>query len=135
METNDFALGPLEIACLEAMWLDGALDARSLHDRFSRERRLSLSTVQSTLERLHRKGLVSRTKVSHAYVYAAELSREAVMARLVDVALKPFASAPGQGLLAAFAEYAAAADDAALDELERLIAERKAALARKQERR
>lgn len=133
MKTNDFALGPLEISCLEAMWADGPLDARALHGEFSRERRISLSTVQSTLERLHRKGLASRTKVSHAYMYAAELSREAVMARLVDVALKPFASSPGQGLLAAFAEYAAAADDAALEELESLIAERKAALKRKQE--
>ena len=53
-------LGALEIAVLQCLWTaPGDLDARSLHDALA-ERRITLSTVQATVERLHRKGLVGR---------------------------------------------------------------------------
>ncbi len=126
MNDDAFALGPLEVATLEVLWDLGEADARTLHRRLARRRGFTLSTMQSTLERLFRKGLVTRTKVSHAYVYEAAASREAVMARLVEFALKPFRTGKTQSLLAAFAEYAAAADDAELDQLEQLIAARRA---------
>ncbi|MFP3942559.1 MAG: BlaI/MecI/CopY family transcriptional regulator [Alphaproteobacteria bacterium] len=121
-------LGDLEIATLEELWTAGPLDARAVHARLGKARGISLSTVQSTLERLHRKGLLSRDKVSHAYIYEATMSRDSVMARLVDAALKRFKGGRRDGLLAAFAGYAAAADEQTLGQLERLIAERKAGL-------
>lgn len=125
MTKTGLTLGDLEIATLEALWAGGETDARALHARLGKARGISLSTLQSTLERLHRKGLLTREKVSHAYVYAPAESRDAVMAKVVDAALTRFAAGPREGLMAAFAGYAADADEATLAELEALIAARK----------
>ena len=120
-------LGDLEIATLEAIWARGEADARALHQRFGESRGITLSTVQSTLERLHRKGLLTREKVSHAYVYAPAESRENVMARLVDEALGRFDTKNNDGLLAAFTGIAASASSETLAALEQLVADAKAA--------
>ncbi|WP_300395891.1 BlaI/MecI/CopY family transcriptional regulator [Henriciella sp.] len=116
-------LGDLEVATLEAIWSWGKTDARDLYKHFSRSRGISLSTVQSTLERLHRKRLLFRDKVSHAYVYSPAESREAVMARLVDEALGRFRAKSDDGLLAAFAGITASATPETLDALEKLVRE------------
>ena len=126
MAKADLNLGDLEIAALEALWAWGETDARSMHARLGKDRGISLSTVQSTLERLYRKRLLTREKVSHAYIYAPAASRETVMARLVDAALQRFGGGRGEGLMAAFAGYTAAADEKTLDDLEQLITTRKA---------
>lgn len=128
MNESALNLGDLEIAVLEQLWASGQMDARAMHQRVSSSRRISLSTVQSALERLYRKGLLVREKVSHAYVYAPRVARDEVMARLVEAALDRFDGRQADGLLAAFAGYAERADEVTLDRLERLIAERKAAL-------
>lgn len=120
-------LGDLEVATLEAIWSRGEADARALHERFGESRGISLSTVQSTLERLHRKGLLARDKVSHAYVYSPAESREAVMARLVDEALGRFRAKQNDGLLAAFAGLTATANTETLDALEKLVRDAKRA--------
>jgi len=120
-------LGDLEIATLEAIWARGEAEARALHERFGESRGISLSTVQSTLERLHRKGLLTRHKVSHAYVYAPAETREKVMARLVDEALGRFQTQKNDGLLAAFAGLTATASSETLATLEQLVAEAKEA--------
>lgn len=120
-------LGDLEIATLEVIWARGESDARALHERFGESRGISLSTVQSTLERLHRKGLLTREKVSHAYIYAPAETRENVMARLVDEALGRFSSKKNDGLLAAFAGLTASASSETLSALEQLVADAKKA--------
>lgn len=127
MAGDALKLGPLEIASLEIIWARGETDARALHARLEASRAITLSTVQSTLERLYRKGLLRRDKVSHAYVYAAAEEHASVMARLVDEALAPFSARRSEGLLAAFAGLTASASDETLAALEQLVAEAKAA--------
>ena len=82
--------------------------------------------VSMKLERLHRKGLVSREKLSHAYRYRATLTQEELAAkRIVDVAGGSRALAE-VGLLAAFVDLVADEDEESLDRLEALIAEKRA---------
>jgi predicted transcriptional regulator len=46
-----------------------------------------LSTMQSTLERLHRKGLVAREKTGRFYLYGAAVSRNTIITQLLgDIA-------------------------------------------------
>lgn len=120
---SQLKLGYREIATLEAIWARGRMDAHSLHRSFRASRGISLSTVQSTLERLCRKGLLVREKVSHAYIYSQAESREAIMARLVDEALGRFPSKRNEGLLAAFAGITATANAETLEALEHLVRE------------
>ena len=120
---SQLTLGDLEVGTLEFIWSRGQADARELHHHFRPSRGISLSTVQSTLERLHRKGLLVRDKVSHAYVYSPAKSREALMARLVDEALGRFRAKNNDGLLAAFAGITASANAETLEALEKLVRE------------
>jgi predicted transcriptional regulator len=91
-------------------------------------RRITLNTVQSTMERLYRKGLLRRDKVSHAYVYEAALSREAYGAQLArEVVAAAVGSAAPASLLAAFVDLAERAGDDTLARMEQLIAARRAA--------
>jgi predicted transcriptional regulator len=76
-------LGELELAVLEFVWQAGEATAKETHSELGVSRGISLNTVQSTLERLARKGLLERNKRSHAYHYSALVSREALIADLV----------------------------------------------------
>src|SRR5690606_38264171 len=77
------SLGSLEVQVLQHLWAaPGPVDARSAHEALA-GRTITLSTVQVTLERLHRKGLVARHKVGRAYHYTASVSRERLIGALI----------------------------------------------------
>jgi hypothetical protein len=63
-------LGERELRVMEILWKTPHLDARGVTGRLA-GRKPSLSTVQSTLERLYRKGLAEREKQGSAYRYSA----------------------------------------------------------------
>jgi predicted transcriptional regulator len=119
-------LGELEIAALELLWETAEADVLQAHRALGRRRGISVNTVGSALERLHRKGLVKRRKVSHAYRYQPALSREAFQARRLASAVGGVQALADDGVLSAFVDLVARADDEALDRLEALIAERRA---------
>lgn len=83
------ALGELEIAVMQCLWAaPGELDARGVHSALA-GRRITLSTVQATVERLHRKGLVERSKLGRAYRYRAAVSQGALIGALIrDLSLQ-----------------------------------------------
>jgi predicted transcriptional regulator len=121
------SLGDLEIAVLEDIWQHQAADAKAVHARVGVRRAITINTVQSTLERLYRKGLLSREKISHAYAYRATLSRQALLERLVGTTVRRFAADAPEAMLAAFVDLASREGEEQLDRLEALIAERRAA--------
>ncbi len=123
----DLRLGELEVAVLEDLWGVGADHAKAVHKRLGGKRGISLNTIQSTLERLYRKGLLHRTKEGHAYIYQPALEREQLLARLIEGATAPVAGrAAEDSLLTAFVDFAAEHDEAGLDRLEALIARKRA---------
>ena len=77
------------------------------------------------LERLHRKGLVRRQKVSHAFRYTATLGREELAARRVIDAAGGMSALSKAGLLSAFVDLVAEVDDASLERLEQLVARKR----------
>ena len=110
------------------LWSGGPQDVKACHLAIGRSRRITHNTIQSTMERLYRKGLLRRDKVSHAYVYEASLTREEYGTRLArDVVAAAVGSAAPVSLLAAFVDLAERTGDEGLARLERLIAERRAA--------
>lgn len=119
-------LGELELAVLEALWTEGALDAKAAHRRVGARRGIGLNTVQSTLERLFRKRLLVRAKVSHAYVYTPAVRRDELMGRLIEDVVETLSDGRAEPMLAAFVDLAARVDEASLSRLEQLIAERRA---------
>lgn len=118
-------LGVLELAVLEALWGHGGRDAKSVHAEIGLCRGISLNTVQSTLERLFRKGLLRREKVSHAYLYTPAMQRKELMERLIGDVVETFSDGRPEPMLAAFVDLAARVDEENLARLERLLAERR----------
>jgi predicted transcriptional regulator len=118
-------LGDLEHLVLEHLWQAGEADVLETHAAVGRRRGVTVNTVGSSLERLHRKGLLRRRKVSHAYRYEAAIEREAFrLQRLVEAA-GDARDLANLGLLAAFVDLISDADAAALDRLEDLIARKR----------
>ena len=117
-------LGELELAVLQHMWGVQDADVHEVHAAVGTSRGISTNTVGSALERLYRKDLLRREKVSHAYRYQAAIDQEAFRARKVLEAAGGLKALGKQGLLAAFVDLVAGADQNALGELERLVREK-----------
>lgn len=120
-------LGELETAVLEHVWTAGPSDVKAVHRTLGSRRKITLNTVQSTMERLFRKGLLAREKVSHAYVYSPRQTREELGARVVEEVVSRLLQGEAVPVLEAFVDLAARTDAENLDRLERLIAERRKA--------
>lgn len=97
-------LGERELAVMDLLWQHGSLtcqDALALMG----DGDLSLSTVQSTFERLHRKNLLRREKVGRSFVYAAELTRENVISRLMHDIADSLAAGDATPMVSGFLDY------------------------------
>jgi predicted transcriptional regulator len=88
---------------------------------------LAYTTVMTTLDRLFKKGLLSREKDGQAFVYAPALTRDDYHRRIVEETVSGLMAKPADAdpVLAAFVDAAATVDEANLERLERLIAERR----------
>ncbi|WP_156762713.1 BlaI/MecI/CopY family transcriptional regulator [Woeseia oceani] len=75
-------LGERELLVLEVLWKGGDASAKRVRQQMP-DNEISLSTVQSTLERLHRKGLVDRDKDGRAYRYRATLDKSQFIGHLM----------------------------------------------------
>ena len=120
-------LGDLEMATLEHLWACGEDDVAGTHRQLGEPRGITANTVGSALERLAKKGLLLRRKVSHAYRYAPALTRDAFMAQRVLAASHGLGALARAGLLSAFVDLVADVDAAALDRLQLLIDRKRAA--------
>jgi predicted transcriptional regulator len=110
---------------MEQLWQAGPGDVKTVHRVLGARRRITLNTVQSTMERLHRKGLLDREKVSHAYVYRPRHSREQFGARVVEQVIERVLGGDAEPVLSAFVDLAARAGKGSLERLEELVAERR----------
>jgi predicted transcriptional regulator len=119
------ALGQLELAALQHLWRVSEGDVAEVHAAVAAQRGVSVNTVGSALERLHRKKLVSRRKVSHAYRYTPDLSPDDFAARQLAESLGTLRSLANRGLVVSFLDLVAEADQATLDQLEEFIARKR----------
>jgi predicted transcriptional regulator len=82
------ALGDLEREVMTQLWDAGEpLTVRQVHERSSRARELAYTTVMTVLDRLAKKGLVTRERADRAYLYLPAQSREEMTAGLMLDAL------------------------------------------------
>jgi predicted transcriptional regulator len=100
---------------------------KAVHRTLGSRRGITLNTVQSTMERLFRKGLLGREKVSHAYVYSPRHTREELGALVVEEVVSRLLKGETAPVLQAFVDLAARTDEGNLDRLEQLIAARRKA--------
>lgn len=118
--------GSLEVRVLEALW--ERPQPQSVRDLQPAFEGTAYTTLMTTLDRLHRKGVLDREKVGRAFVYRARHSRDALRTSLAGAALSAVFGDRAkelQPILSFFVETVSREDREALAALERLIAERR----------
>jgi BlaI family transcriptional regulator, penicillinase repressor len=67
---------PLEVECLKALWGIGEGTVRDVRRVMAGDRNLAYTTVMTVLDRLEKRGGVSRRKQGRSFVYVPKLSRD-----------------------------------------------------------
>jgi predicted transcriptional regulator len=119
-------LGVREIEILECLWQQQEASAQQVSDWLSGGDTdgVSLSTVQSTLERLTRKQLVTRNKQGRAFVYQSALQRQQLIGGLLRDLAEDLAGGRMAPMISGFLDYVAEEDPALEAQLARLIEKR-----------
>ena len=81
-------LTPLERRIMRVLWDGGAGNVQKVSQGLTGEPRLAYTTVQTTLNVLHRKGKVKRRLLGRAYEYCASVSQEAADSTAIKDLLK-----------------------------------------------
>jgi len=121
--------GPLEIRVLEALWARGS--AAAVRDLLPQFPGVAYTTLMTTLDRLFRKGTLSRFKDGRAFFYQPVASHDELMSQLAGSALStllPGDNAAMRPIMSMFVDTVGQRDKALLDELEKLVRARREAL-------
>ncbi len=121
-------LGALEREVMAVAWEHSEISVRDVCARLSAA--VAYTTVMTTMDRLFKKRLLSRRKVGRAFVYRAAATRDelegAVATELVHSLLRRPGGEP-LPILSSLVDAVSDRDRALLDDLERLIREKRRA--------
>lgn len=67
---------PLELACLKALWSMEEGNVRAVQQALADSRPLAYTTIMTVLDRLVRKGRLTRRKVGRSFVYSPAATRD-----------------------------------------------------------
>jgi len=128
-------LGVLEREVMAVVWTVGEISVREACARLDSS--VAYTTVMTTMDRLFKKRLLGRRKVGRAFVYSAAATRDemegAVATELVQSLLQRHGGEP-LPILSSLVDAVSDRDRALLDELERLIRDKRRATDREKSR-
>jgi len=126
------ALGKLERQVLDETWRRRVVSVRDIYLAF--DEKIAYTTLMTTLDRLYKKRLLHRRKHGRAFFYSPSVSREefehGIREDVIDGLLGHGAEGV-QPVLACIVETVSERDRELLDELQRLIREKKRELKRR----
>ena len=124
-------LGKLERKVMEEIWRRKEVSVREIVNAFDDQ--FAYTTLMTTLDRLHKKGLLNRHKDGRAFIYSPRFSREEMeqgVARDVIEGLLGTDAAGVEPMLACIVDAVSDHDRELLDELDRLVKEKRRELRR-----
>jgi len=126
-------LGPLELQLMQSLWDRGNATVRELLDDGNLQ--LAYTTVMTTLDRLYKKELLDRVAEGRAFRYSPRHSQQELERAAAGETIRHLlgASDPATLPLSYLVEAVSEHDARLLDELQRLLDEKRRAL-RKQEK-
>jgi len=131
-EVASLALGKLERQVLEQAWQRGEVSVRDIYLAF--EERVAYTTLMTTLDRLYKKQILDRHKDGRAFLYSPSVSREEFEHGIREDVIDGLLGHGAEGIqpvLACIVDTVSEHDRNSLDELERLVKEKKRKLKRK----
>lgn len=117
-------LGALEAAVIEILWARGALTVVEVETALRRQREIAHTTVSTTLDRMYRKGYLTREKRGKAFLYSPRYSPEQFHHEMAQEVVGALLGQFTEPAISAFVDLVAQ-DPGALDQLERLIDEKR----------
>jgi predicted transcriptional regulator len=124
-ELLEKSLGSLERDVMALVWRRGDVSVRDVCDALGCG--VAYTTVMTTMDRLFKKGLLTRRKVGRAFVYRATASRAEIEGAVATELVHSLLQREGEPLpvLSSLVDAVSDRDRALLDELERLIREKR----------
>jgi predicted transcriptional regulator len=131
-EIAKLALGKLEREVMDEAWRRGEISVREVHRAFGE--RTAYTTLMTTLDRLYKKGLLTRRKEGRAFLYAPRVSRDELERGVAEDMIDGLLGRGADGVepvLACIVDAVSENDRSLLDELDRLVQEKRRELRRK----
>ena len=131
-EAISMTLGDLEREVMEIAWQRGEVSVRDIYLAFGEN--IAYTTLMTTLDRLFRKQLLDRRKDGRAFLYAPAVSREEFEHGIREDVIDGLLGGGAEGIqpvLACIVDTVSERDRELLDELDRLVKEKKRELRRK----
>jgi predicted transcriptional regulator len=125
-EVASLALGKLERQVLDEAWRRGELSVRDVFVVF--DEKVAYTTLMTTLDRLYKKKLLERRKDGRAFLYSPALSREEFEHGIREDVIDGLLGHGAEGVepvLACIVDTVSARDRELLDELDRLIKQKR----------
>src|SRR5213593_4610320 len=124
-EILENSLGSLERDVMAIAWSAPEISVRDACARL--QPAVAYTTVMTTMDRLFKKGLLTRRKVGRAFVYRATASRAEIEGAVATELVHSLLQREGEPLpvLSSLVDAVSDRDRALLDELERLIREKR----------
>ncbi len=130
-EVASLALGNLEQQVLNEAWRRGELSVREVYVSF--EEKIAYTTLMTTLDRLFKKKLLERRKDGRAFLYSPAVSRQEFEHGIREDVIDGLLGQGAEGVepvLACIVDTVSDRDRELLDELDRLVKEKKRQLRR-----
>ncbi|HZS04790.1 MAG TPA: BlaI/MecI/CopY family transcriptional regulator [Blastocatellia bacterium] len=117
-------LGELETAVMELLWREPGQAVNEVEEQLRRRRDIAHTTVLTTLDRMHRKGYLTRTKKGKAFIYAPRYTREEFERGVAQEVLGALLGQFTEPAISTFVDLVSK-DEGGLDQLEALIREKR----------
>lgn len=118
-------LGDLEADIMEILWEENPASVREVHEKLSSSRNIAYTTVMTVMSRLAEKEILKRKQDGRAYLYAPAQSRDLFCSQAISTVMKGLLGGFGEPVLSQFVDTVSAEDASNLDQLLRLIEEKK----------
>ena len=117
-------LGELESVVMEILWTKPEQTVIDVEERLREKREIAHTTVLTTLDRMHRKGYLTRAKQSKAFVYSPRYSRHEFERTMAQEVLGALIGHSAETAFSTFVDLIGN-DPGALDQLEAKIREKR----------
>ncbi len=117
--------GEIEAEVMDILWKKGPLKGREVHEALKKKKHLAFTTVLTVLDRLSKKGLVTKARGSGLIMFSAAVSRKAFAERTATELIRSAYDLSPDLTISAFTDIFSTMKPEELSRLSELIEEKR----------
>ena len=98
-DLNSYILTREELRIMNIIWKDKEVTVRDVRDAMARKKQAAYTTIQTHMQILERKGVLSRRKIGRSYLYSPVFSRGQALRNQVNDLLQRFFDGKPESLI------------------------------------